>query len=303
MEQRRGATRRLSTENPMTVMLTVYGQTDIGLVRKANEDSFVIGDLTGGSLIQEQHISQFEVGQRGLLLAVSDGMGGHQAGEVASALVVESLRRSMASPAGGRTSDALLEKATLQANREVWQAAHYPGREKMGATLTALFVHDKTAYIAEVGDSRAYLLRGGEIAQVTRDQSYVQLLVDSGAMSAAQAKDSDLSNIVLQAMGLKPEVSAALGKLDLRQRDCLVLCSDGLSNKLDAYEIRQVILASTGLDAACTRLIDEAKRRGGEDNITVIVAGVDGDLPPLAMGEKIAGTLVVIREFQPAPMR
>jgi serine/threonine protein phosphatase PrpC len=301
MEQRRGATRRLSTENPMTVMLTVYGQTDIGLVRKANEDSFVIGDLTGGSLIQEQHITQFEVGQRGLLLAVSDGMGGHQAGEVASALVVESLRRSMASQAGG-ASDALLEKATLQANREVWQAAHYPGREHMGATLTALFVHDKTAYIAEVGDSRAYLLRGGEIAQVTRDQSYVQLLVDSGAMSATQAKDSDLSNVVLQAMGLKVEVSAALGKLDLRERDCLVLCSDGLSNKLSADEIRQVILSSTGLDAACTRLVDEAKRRGGEDNITVIVAGVEGDLPPLAMGEKIAATLVVIREFQPAPM-
>ncbi len=287
----------------MTVRLTVYGQTDIGLVRKSNEDSFVIGDLTGGSLIQEQHITQFEVGQRGLLLAVSDGMGGHKAGEVASALVVESLRRSMASQAGGGTSDALLERATLQANREVWQAAHYPGREKMGATLTALFIHDKTAYIAEVGDSRAYLLRGGEIAQVTHDQSYVQLLVDSGAMSAAQAKDSDLSHVVLQAMGLKPEVSAALGKLDLRQRDCLVLCSDGLSNKLSAYEIRQIILASTGLDAACTRLIDDAKRRGGEDNITVIVAGVDGDLPPLAMGEKIAGTFVVIREFQPAPMR
>jgi serine/threonine protein phosphatase PrpC len=208
----------------------------------------------------------------------------------------------MASEAGGGTSDALLEKATVQANREVWQAAHYPGREQMGATLTALFVHDHTAYIAEVGDSRAYLLRGGEIAQVTRDQSYVQLLVDSGAMSAAQAKDSDLSNVVLQAMGSKPEVSAALGKLDLRQRDCLVLCSDGLSNKLSADEIRQVILASTGLDAACTRLVDEAKRRGGEDNITVIVAGVDGDLPPLAMGEKIAGTFVVIREFQPAPM-
>ena len=170
----------------------------------------------------------------------------------------------------------------------------------MGATLTALFVHDKTAYIAEVGDSRAYLLRGGEIARVTRDQSYVQLLVDSGAISAAQAKDSYLSNVVLQAMGLKAVVAQALGKLDLRQRDRLMLCTDGLSNKLSADEIRQVILASSGLDAACTRLIDEVKRRGGEDNITVIVAGVDGDLPPLAMGEKIAGTLVV--EFQPAPM-
>ncbi len=285
----------------MTVSLTVYGQTDIGLVRKSNEDAFAIADLTGGSLFQEQRIAQFEVGRRGVLLAVSDGMGGHQAGEVASALVVASLRRSMASQAGSGASDALLEKATLQANREVWQAAHDPGREHMGATLTALFVQDKTAYIAEVGDSRAYLLRGGEIAQVTRDQSYVQLLVDSGAMSATQAKDSDLSNVVLQAMGLKPEVCVALGKLELRHRDCLVLCSDGLSNKLSADEIRQVILTSPGLDAACGRLIDEAKRRGGEDNITAIVAGVDGDLPPVATGESIAGTFFVIREFQPSP--
>jgi serine/threonine protein phosphatase PrpC len=283
----------------MAVSLTVYGQTDVGLVRKSNEDAFAIADLTGGSLLQEQRLAQFEVGQRGVLLAVSDGMGGHQAGEVASALVVESLRRAMATQASAGASDALLEKATLQANREVWQAAHYPGRENMGATLTALFVHDKAAYVAEVGDSRAYLLRGGNIVQVTRDQSYVQLLVDSGAMSAAQAKQSDLCNIVLQAMGLKPEVSVALGRLDLRQRDCLVLCSDGLSNKLSADEIRQVILTSARLDVACARLIDEAKRRGGEDNITAIVAGVDGDLPPIVTGERISGAVLVIREFQP----
>jgi len=284
----------------MTVTLTMCGQTDIGLVRKANEDAFAIADLTGGSLLPQQRIAQFEVGQRGVLLAVSDGMGGHQAGEVASALVVESLCRSMARQDDGLGSDALLEKATLQANRDVWHAAQDPGRKHMGATLTALFVHDKTAYIAEVGDSRAYLLRGGEIAQVTRDQSYVQVLVDSGAMSATQAKDSELSNVVLQAMGLKPEVSVALGKLELRNRDCLVLCSDGLSNKLSADEIRQVILASTRLDAACARLIDEAKRRGGEDNITAVLAGVDGDLPPAAAGESIAGTFFAIREFQPS---
>jgi serine/threonine protein phosphatase PrpC len=173
----------------------------------------------------------------------------------------------------------------------------------MGATLTALFVHDKTAYIAEVGDSRAYLLRGGEITQVTHDQSYVQLLVDSGAMSPSEAKDSPLSNVVLQAMGLNPEVSVALGKLDLRQRDCLVLCSDGLSNKLSADDLRQVILASPRLDTACATLVDEAKRRGGDDNITAIVAGVDGDLPPIASGESIAETFFVLREFHPSTSR
>jgi PPM family protein phosphatase len=279
--------------------LTVCAQTDAGLVRKSNEDAFVIADLTGGSLLEEQRVAQFEVGQRGILVAVSDGMGGHQAGEVASALVVESLRRSMASAPSGEASDALLEKATAQANREVWEAAHYPGRERMGATLTALFVRGKTAYIAEVGDSRAYLLRGGQIVQVTHDQSYVQLLVDSGAMSPGQAKKSPAGNVILQAMGLKPEVSVALGKLDLRERDCLVLCSDGLSNKMSADELRGLVLTSARIDIACARLIDLAKRRGGEDNITAVVAGVSGDLPPFVSGESIAETFFVLQPFQP----
>ena len=283
----------------MRVNLTACAQTDVGLVRKSNEDAFVVADLTGGSLLGD-HIARFEVGQRGVLLAVSDGMGGHQAGEVASALVIESLRRSMGSQAGVGASDILLEKATVQANLEVWQAAHHPGRENMGATLTALFVHDTSAYIAEVGDSRAYVLRGGQIAQVTRDQSFVQSLVDSGAMTPSQAKGSRFSNLVLQAMGLGPEVSVALGRVDLRQRDCLVLCSDGLSNELSADEMRQTILTSAGLDAACANLINEAKRRGGDDNITAIVAGVDGDLPPATFGESIAETFHVIRAFQPA---
>jgi serine/threonine protein phosphatase PrpC len=273
------------------------------LVRRTNEDAFTVADLTGGSLLDHQRMTRFEVGRRGVLLAVSDGMGGHQAGEIASALVVESLRRSMVHQTGGGASDALLEKATLQANREVWAAAHYPGRENMGATLTAVFVHDKTAYIAEVGDSRAYLLRGGEIAQVTRDQSYVQLLVDSGAMSPAEARDSNFSNIVLQAMGLKPEVTVAMGRLALRQRDCLILCSDGLSNKVSADEMRHMVLSSPRLDTACAGLIDEAKRRGGDDNITAVVAGVDGDLPPVASGERISETLFVVREYQPSRSR
>lgn len=126
----------------MGVNLTVYGQTDVGRVRRTNEDAFVVADLTGNGVLQEQRITRFEVGQRGVLLAVSDGMGGHQAGEVASALVVESLRRSMAQrfDAEDQPPDALLEQATKRANRDVWQAAHYPGRQGMGATLTAVFI-------------------------------------------------------------------------------------------------------------------------------------------------------------------
>jgi PPM family protein phosphatase len=283
----------------MKVNLTVYGQTDTGLVRPSNEDAFVIADLTAGSRLEGQRLAQCEIGERGVLLAVSDGMGGHKAGEVASALVIESLRREMASQQAGEPSAALLEKATVLANREVWQAGHHPGLEDMGATLTALFVRGKSAYVAEVGDSRAYLLRGGQMLQVTRDQSFLQLMVDSGAMTPERAARSKLDNVILQAMGLSPEVSVALGKIDLRHLDCLLLCSDGLSNTMTSSELSGVILASPRLDVACARLIEVARGRGGEDNITAIVAGVSGDLPPLRSDESLAQTVSVLQEFRP----
>jgi PPM family protein phosphatase len=285
----------------MPVNLTVVGQTEIGLVRQTNEDAFVIADLTGGSLLDEQNMTKFEVGQRGVLLAVSDGMGGHQAGEVASALVVESLRRSMARQPSLVPGDALLEKAAQRANRDVWKAAHVPGRERMGATLTAVFIQGQTAHIAEVGDSRAYLVRNGKIKQVTRDQSYVQLMVDTGAMSPEQAKESEFSSVILQAMGLKETVQIALGRLDLRQRDCFLLCSDGLSSLVNDDEIRDVVLTAGPLDAVCGKLVDLAMKRGGSDNITVIVGGVSGDLPALVVGETISDTLLVVQDFNVRP--
>jgi serine/threonine protein phosphatase PrpC len=285
----------------MIVNLTVYGQTDVGLVRPNNEDAFVVADLTGGSVLQEQRIARFEVGARGVLLAVSDGLGGHQAGEVASALVVESLRRSMLKhePSSTMECDALLEEATKRANREVWEAARLPGREKMGATLTALFIRGRVAHIAEVGDSRAYLLRGGAIEQVTRDQSFVQLLVDRTGLAREEAVRSGFGNVILQALGLAPDVTVALGRLDLRLRDCFVLCSDGLSNKVRPEEVRAIVLRARRLDEACVQMIDLARKRGGEDNITAIVAGVSGDLPRLVAGERIEDTLCVLQEFEP----
>jgi serine/threonine protein phosphatase PrpC len=278
------------------INLTVYGQTDIGLVRKTNEDAFVIADLTSGNVVQQQTIVRFQVGERGVLLAVSDGMGGASAGEVASAMVIESMRRSMTMVPSTEPSNALVERATVAANREVWTAARQPGRTGMGATLTALYLHGTAMHIAEVGDSRAYLLRGGNLQQVTRDQSYAQVLLESGALTPEQAAYAPLQNVILQAMGTKPAVSVALGRLELRLRDCFVLCSDGLSNKVSADEMRQVILAAPRMDAACATLVELAKQRGGDDNITVLIGGVSGDLPPLVAGESIADTLRILQE-------
>jgi len=278
------------------VNVTAYGQTDIGLVRETNEDAFVIADLTGDALVKGQRIARFKVGQRGVLLAVSDGMGGARAGEVASALVIESMRRSMTLTPSIEPGHALVERAAETANREVWTAARQPGRAGMGATLTALHILGTTAHIAEVGDSRAYVLRGRSLLQVTRDQSYVQYLIDAGALTPEEAETAPLRNVILQAMGQKPEVTVALGRLELRQHDCFLLCSDGLSNAVSAEEMRHAMLAAPRLDAACATLTELAKQRGGHDNITVLLGHVSGDLPPLVTGETIADTLQILQE-------
>ena len=293
-----GGSRSSSAEALMPTHLSVVAQTDIGLVRELNEDAFVVADLTGGSLMRETRLARFEVGTSGVLLAVSDGLGGHKAGDVASALVVQAMQRALAQHGPDEPPDALLETAAKQANREVWTAAHEPGRERMGATLTALFLRNRTAHIAEVGDSRAYLLRGGELRQVTHDQSYVQLLLDSGIVTREEADENPNRNVILQAMGLSPDVKVALGRLELRQRDCFVLCSDGLWNKMTSEEIRGTILGAPRLDVACARLVALAKDRGGEDNITAIVAGVSGDLPVVASRESISDTFFVVQEFE-----
>jgi serine/threonine protein phosphatase PrpC len=282
----------------MTINLTVCGYTDVGLVRDKNEDAFVISDLTGESAAAMNRPAGFAIREHGVLLAVSDGMGGHDAGEVASALVVESLLCAMQAPAEPVLDDVRFETAVKRANRQVWEAAQVPGRKDMGATLTAVFLHGATAYIAEVGDSRAYLLRGDRLVQVTHDQSYVQMLVDAGALSPEDAASAPYKNVILQAMGLEPDVQVALGKLELRQGDCFVLCSDGLTNELTTSEILDAILSAPRLDAACDGLIELAKRHGGNDNITVVLGAVSGELPEAVRGERVSGALQPLKEFR-----
>ncbi len=280
------------------INLTVFGKTDIGLKRKNNEDAFVVADLTGGNMIDTPASVRFEVGQRGVLVAVSDGMGGHQAGEVASALVVQSLLRSMASAPTPSPHDTLMEEAVKKASRDVREAAHLPGREHMGATLTAMYICGQTAHIAEVGDSRAYLLRGGSITQVTHDQSFVQVLVDVGSLTEDEAKRSEYRSVILQSMGQPKDVKVALGRLELRDHDCFVLCSDGLSNAVEPDEIRDIVLRERNLDVAACALVALANERGGDDNITVIIGGVSGDLTRPAVGETAADSLSVIQAFK-----
>jgi serine/threonine protein phosphatase PrpC len=281
------------------IWLQVVGRTDVGNVRQNNEDTFVVADLTGQALLgAEASNGRFEVGDRGVLLAVSDGMGGLRAGEVASALVAETLPRAMLEMRPSAPSQDKLEDAVTRTNETVWTDAQRRG-VRMGATLTAVYVHGSAAWIAEVGDSRAYLVRAARITQLTKDQSVVQQLIDSGVVAPGAAASSPYRSVILQAMGHDPEVKVALGRLELRALDCLVLCSDGLTAHVSDEDIRSAVLTSPDLRSACNALVDLAKARGGTDNVTVVLGGVSGSLPvPTSASDGVDSTFRVVKAFQ-----
>jgi serine/threonine protein phosphatase PrpC len=286
------------------VHLSIAGRSDVGRRRKNNEDSLLIADLAGGSLLRGNvPRARMDIGKSGVLLAVSDGMGGENAGEVASALVVESLARAMAGAPHDAPAEVVIEDAVQEAHRDVVEAAQQPGRQGMGATLTAMLVQERegrtTAFIAEVGDSRAYLLRAGRLTLLTKDQSYTQVLIDAGRLDPKLAAESPLHNVILQAMGRTPSIKTALGRLELRGRDCLLLCSDGLTNAVTDDEIAREVLASSSLEQACKRLVDLANAHGGDDNITVLAAGVGGDLPPAHADEDLGPVPEILESFVP----
>jgi serine/threonine protein phosphatase PrpC len=279
------------------VRMIVAARSDVGRARTNNEDAFTITDLATGDRVESgPNAGAIDVLDKGVLLALSDGMGGHQAGEVASQLVLDSLRAAMEAEGGG-SMDQKIEAAVRRANADVALAARSERKKGMGATLTAIFVHADDAYVAEVGDSRAYLLRSGKIRQMTKDQSLVQMLVDNGVLSMEQAKRSPHKNVILQAMGLADDVRVAIGRLKLRREDRMLLYNDGLSNAISDDEFR-VILGEMDPTSACQRLIDLANDRGGEDNLTAIVAHFDGDGLPAAMPtESITTTFEVLKDF------
>jgi serine/threonine protein phosphatase PrpC len=268
------------------IKMKVSARTDVGRVRTTNEDGLAVNDLASGAQIDATSGDKaVDVQERGVLLALSDGMGGHQAGEIASALVLESLQAAMQQDGRGPIH-LQLEEAVLRANRTVMDAAVADNRRGMGATLTAVFVRGAEAYIAEVGDSRAYLLRNGRLRQITRDQSLVQLMVDHGVMSAEEA------------MGLAPDVRVAIARLELRRNDRFLLCSDGVTNEVTDEELKETLTGSVPR-AACETMISLANERGGRDNSTVIVADLSGEgleLPDEF--ETVTSTYEVLQAFE-----
>jgi protein phosphatase len=171
-----------------------------------------------------------------------------------------------------------IKRATSAANAEIHMfAVEHPEFRGMGTTATVAGVLGDSVYLAQVGDSRAYLVRGGVAQQITKDQSLMQRLIEAGELTVEEAEQSERRNIILQALGPEPQIKIDLTSQQLRRGDVLVLCSDGLSGQVKTDEIARVVTEESDLMAACKRLIDKANDAGGPDNITVIAARFDGD--------------------------
>ena len=257
--------------------ISVYGCTDVGRRRLGNEDAFLVADLaaeSGFNVNASGHCRD----ERGSLLVVADGMGGAAAGEIASAMAIATLREALMGIPCEQSAGEELKLAVETANESIWTRAQQDGRLRgMGSTLTAALVQAGVAHICQVGDSRAYLIRGERIRQLTKDQSLVQLLVDMGDITPEQAAHHPQKKVILQALGAKPTVKAEMTTVELCRDDYLLLCSDGLSNLVAPAEMQDVVAQSHDLEAACWQLVELANGRGGEDNITVIVARFDGE--------------------------
>lgn len=276
------------------VVVSVSARTDIGRQRAGNEDALLVADLASPEDCLDSGQTLHTVGERGTLLVVSDGMGGAAAGEIASEFAVTTVRDALLELSVDVEVSDRLTLAAQSANARIWNhAQENPELTGMGATLTAVLVQDALAYIAQVGDSRAYLMRGEEIKQLTKDQSLAQLLIEAGMVDSEQAARVP-QNVIMQALGTQPEVRVTVTSVQLSSRDGLLVCSDGLSNKVADHEMLEAVRQSPDLGAACKRLVEMANERGGEDNITVIIARFDGER--LTEGDSIDGSVRAISE-------
>jgi serine/threonine protein phosphatase PrpC len=246
--------------------IAIGKKTDIGRVREANEDSLYV------ELPQEGTSSS----ERYTLLLVADGMGGQVAGKEASEAAVDVVQALFAAKAKTGRPLKDIRKFILDAFREANQAVFEKGKNKaaeMGTTLTAALIDNKNAYVGHVGDSRAYLLRGREIRQMTEDHTLAADMVKKGKATPEEMRTSPMRSMLTRSIGTKEEVVVddPVG-IELEEGDVLVLCTDGLTNLVEEQEMLSVVHNTTDVQKACDKLVDMARQRGGHDNITVIAA-------------------------------
>ena len=242
-----------STQRTRRGAVTTFGsRTDVGCVRDHNEDSLVVAPP---------------------LFAVADGMGGHAAGEVASEIAVNVLAELAPKDLDG----AALEHAVEEANHEIIRAARDGrGREGMGTTLTACMLENERLVIAQVGDSRAYLLHHGKLQQLTRDHSLMADMIEAGQLTPEEARHHPQRSVITRALGSDPNTRPDMYEINVETGDRLLVCSDGLSSMIEDEQIEAVMRRVPDPQRCASQLVNEAIAAGGHDNVTVIVSNVTG---------------------------
>lgn len=261
--------------------MTWCGRTVTGQVRRNNEDTLWAAPLDVVEPRNGDSEGEVDTAWPGMLLAVADGMGGALAGEVASGLAVTTLGQEMArrsrehvQPDGDDEDYGALLRASVEVANECirGESESNPQRRGMGTTLTAVWIRHDHAEIAQVGDSRAYLFRGGRLTQLTKDQSLVGKLIEDGIITEDEAERMAGRNIILQALGTDEPLDVVHQTEVLRPGDTLLLCTDGLSGVVNNRDLEEELRKGGAPAEICARLVDLANQRGGPDNITVLLA-------------------------------
>jgi serine/threonine protein phosphatase PrpC len=245
---------------------------DTGLSREINEDSILYTSF---------NIRTYLGVRQGGLFAVADGMGGHNAGEIASDLAIKTIQANCIYNLFNRNTIpplAILASAFDEANARIMDAASEEGLKGMGTTLTAALVIGDDMYLAHIGDSRCYVINSRETIRVTKDHSLVQQLLDSGAITAEQARNHPRRNLITRVLGHSTDIVSDLQQVKLYAGDNILLCSDGLHGVLPDEVITGTVLDAADANSACARLTEQALNAGGPDNISVIIVK-PGNLP------------------------
>lgn len=240
--------------------MKAYVITDVGKVRLTNEDASYLPSN----------------GER--FAAVADGMGGHQAGEVASAMAIQVFSRTLRE-ADCAASEEVLIRAVDLANAAIYrQSRQESGQHGMGTTLTGLWFGSDYVYLCHVGDSRAYLLRNGVLMQLTNDHSLVNELLERGQITPKEARLHPQRNMITRALGTSKHVTSDIIRLDYKPEDCWLLCTDGLSNCLSSPELARILCLDIPWKDRLRTLVESALQRGGADNITALVIPYEGGI-------------------------
>lgn len=278
--------------HPTRQDVDIFGMCHLGLVRKENQDHFLVASLHKSMQLHQttlpnEGLGSLVSGARGYVFLVADGVGSTPWGEQASGSALRAIAdyvihgmdvEAMPDEDHDHRMVDRLRRSVEHGHQAIKDAGEAEGKRGMATTLTMVTIHWPRAYVIHVGDSRGYRLRQGVLTQVTKDQTMAQAMIDAGALTPAAAEQSRLKHILWSALGGK-EATPEVTTLDCEWEDVMLLCSDGLTKHVSDEEIRQELLRSTSAEQSCHALIDLALSRGGSDNVTVVIGRLRGPRP------------------------